>query len=125
MEFGSAILGDVSAFYRAPDAEAFEARRQAIRDRLERVERILGDGPWFAGSEFSLVDAVFAPAFRYFDAFEGIAELGFFDGLPKVRAWRAALAARPSVRGAVAPDYPERLRTFLKARGSHLSSMMA
>jgi glutathione S-transferase len=35
--------------------------------------------------------------------------LGLFDATLKVRAWRAALAARPSVRDAVAPDDPERL----------------
>ena len=32
--------------------------------------------PWFDGGEFSLVDAVFGPVFRYFDVFDDIAELG-------------------------------------------------
>lgn len=125
MEFGSATLTDIAGFYAAPDATTFEAKRQAIRDKFVWIERSLGDPPWFAGTDVSLVDAVFAPVFRYFDSFETIADFGFFEGLPKVCAWRAALAARPSVREAVAPDYPERLRAFLKARNSHLSSMMA
>lgn len=125
MEFGSAILNDIAGFYRAPDAESFEAKRRAIREKFEQVERELGEGPWFAGAEFSLVDAVFGPVFRYSDAFETVSGFGFFDGLPKLRTWRAALAARPSVRDAVAPDYPERLRAFLKARDSHLSGLMA
>jgi hypothetical protein len=43
----------------------------------------------------------------------------------KGAAWRAALAARPSVQNAVAPDYHEALAAFLRARGSHLSGLMA
>jgi glutathione S-transferase len=39
-----------------------------------------------------------------------------------VRAWREALAARPSVRGAAPADYPQRLRQFLFARGSALAA---
>ena len=63
--------------------------------------------------------------FRYFDAFDRIGELGVHRGLPKLAAWRAALAARPSVRAAVAPTYAARLWEFLKARNSHLSRLMA
>jgi hypothetical protein len=60
------------------------------------------------------------------DTFEAaLPPLSVFDGVPKVRAWRAALAVRPSVRDAVSADYPERLALFLRARGSHLSRLMA
>jgi glutathione S-transferase len=38
-----------------------------------------------------------------------------------VRAWRAVLARRPSVRQAVLPDFPIRMRAFMAARGSELS----
>ena len=62
--------------------------------------------------------------FRYFDVFDSIADLGILTAKPKIAAWRAALADRPSVRTAVAPDYPERLRRFLDAQDSHLRGMM-
>lgn len=125
IEFGSAILNDIAGFYRAPDAASFEAQRRAILAKFAWIEDSLGNGPWFAGDAFSLVDAVFGPVFRYFNTFERLGDFGFFEATPKVRAWRAALADRPSVRGAVAPDYPERLLAFLKARNSHLSAMIA
>jgi hypothetical protein len=32
--------------------------------------------------------------------------------------------ARPSVQGAVAPDYSDRLAAFLRTRGSHVSRLM-
>jgi glutathione S-transferase len=113
MEFGSAILADLWGFETAKDAAAFEAKRAALAAKFATVESALGAGPWFAGDRFSLVDAVFGPIFRYFDVFDTIVDTGVFARTPKLRAWRAALAARPSVRDAVAPDYPWRLRSFL------------
>src|SRR5262245_56130549 len=69
MEFGSAILGDLWGLETTTDPAVFESKRQAITARFARVEAALGRGPFFAGDAFSLVDAVFAPVFRYFDVF--------------------------------------------------------
>ena len=124
MEFGSAILSDIAGLYGVPDASGFEARRAVLRERFERLEGEV-TGPYFAGESFGMVDAVFGPVFRYFDTIEPAAAVYVLDGLPKVAAWRAALATRPSVRDAVAPDYPSRLLDFLRGRKSHLSRMIA
>ena len=118
MEFGSAVLGGIATLYNAPDEPALAAAQAALRARFEQVEAALADGPWFAGERFGLVDAVFGPVFRYFEV---IPPEGLFDGLPRLQAWRTALAARPSVRGAVTPDYGARLRAFLSRRGGALS----
>jgi len=125
IEFGSALLNLISAFYTAADEQALGARAAEIRSRFVQIEAALGDGPFFAGDRFSIVDAVFGPVFRYFDVFDGIEDFGFWRDLTKVQRWRNHLAARPSVVGAVSPDYPERLRSFLLARQSALSRRMA
>jgi glutathione S-transferase len=91
-----------------------EAKRKALIDKFGRVEAEIGDGPFFASELFSLVDAVFAPIFRYFDVFDTITPTGIFDALPRVTAWRNALAARQSMHEAVTDDYPDRLKAFLK-----------
>ena len=115
MEFGSAMLGDIWTLETTQDAAAYGRARDAIAAKAARLEAALDpDGPYFAGKAFSLVDAVFGPVFRYFDVFDAIHATGVFAATPRVRAWRAALAARPSVRDAVAPDYADRLRAFLQ-----------
>lgn len=114
MEFGSSILADIWVVETTADRQGFNTRLQILKEKFARIEAQLGDGPYFAGPAFSIVDAVFAPVFRYFDVFDAITDLGVFDALPKVRTWRAALAARPSVVNAVVPDYPDRLRAFLR-----------
>lgn len=126
MEFGSEVLNRIWTFYTAPDAAALEAARDALVSRFRQVEVALdAEGPFFAGASFGLVDAVFAPVFRYFEVFESIGEPDFFEGLPRVRVWRAALAARPCVQEAAVPDYAERLVAFLRSRGCELSRRMA
>ncbi|WP_426406794.1 glutathione S-transferase family protein [Bradyrhizobium ganzhouense] len=125
MEFGSAILGDLWGLETTTDPATFESKRRALAAKFARVEAALSTGPFFAGDAFSLVDAVFAPVFRYFDLFDELTELGIFTDLPKVRAWRVALAQRPSVRTAVSADYPQLLRAFLVRHEAHLLKLAA
>jgi glutathione S-transferase len=118
MEFGSTILADLWTFETAADYAAFDAKLAVLKDKFARLEAELAahdrsPGPFFAGETFSLVDAVFAPVFRYFDVFDLVADFGVFAGLPNVQAWRKALAARPSVRGAVPANYAQLLEAFL------------
>lgn len=124
MEFGSALLNLIGAFYNAADEAALSARAAEIRTRFDRLEQVLGPGPYFASRDFSIVDAVFGPVFRYFDVFDAIGDFGFWTGLPKVARWRSALASRPSVVAAARADFPELLRGFLQARRSALSRRM-
>jgi glutathione S-transferase len=124
IEFGSSVLGDIYAIETTPDAALFERKRQTLTEKFARLDGILGAGPFFAGKRFSLVDAAFGPVFRYFDVVDEIADLGILANKPKVGAWRRALAARSSVRSAVASDYPARLWRFLEAQDSHLRTMM-
>jgi glutathione S-transferase len=125
IEFGSAVLNDIAGFYAAPDEATFKARTSQLEQRFARLEAHFAASPWFEGERFSLVDAAFGPVFRYFDVFDEIADFGILRGKPKLARWRAALAARPSVRSAVRADYPALLRDFLDRRNSWLSGRQA
>src|ERR1700712_2506769 len=88
MEFGSSILGDLWGLETTADAAVFASKREAVAAKFARVEAALGAGPFFAGENFSLVDAVFAPIFRYFDVFDELIDLSIFAETPKLCAWR-------------------------------------
>jgi len=125
MEFGSAVLGDLWGLETTQDAATFAAKREALTAKFARVEDALGEGPYFDGARFSLVDAAFAPIFRYFDVFDSYGDLGIFAATPKVRAWRDQLAQRLSVKAAVGPDYPQLLRAFLARHEAYLLKQAA
>lgn len=124
MEFGASILANIWTLETTSDQKAFDDALAAIGDKFARIEVVLGEGPFFAGADFSLVDAVFAPVFRYFDGFERLVDLGTFAATPKVSAWRRALAERPSVKKAVVPDYAERLIAFVRKQDGVLARML-
>jgi glutathione S-transferase len=125
IEFGSTVLNDIAGFYAAPDEAALKAKAAQLEARFARLEAHIKASPWFDGENFTLVDAVFGPVFRYFDAFDEIADFGILAGKSKVARWRTALAARASVRSAVRPDYPALLRDFIDRRNSWLSGLQA
>jgi glutathione S-transferase len=125
IEFGSTVLSDIAGFYSAPDEVAFEAKATQLEARFARLEARVAAAPWFDGEDFSLVDAVFGPVFRYFDVFDEIGDFGILAGKPKLTRWRGFLAARPSVRTAVSAQYPALLRDFLNRRNSWLSGLQA
>jgi glutathione S-transferase len=125
IEFGSTVLSDIAGLYSAPDEVAFEAKATQLEARFARLEARVAAAPWFDGEDFSLVDAVFGPVFRYFDVFDEIGDFGILAGKPKLARWRALLAARPSVRTAVSAQYPALLRDFLNRRNSWLSGLQA
>jgi glutathione S-transferase len=125
IEFGSAILSDIWGLEIAATREAAMAKVAALSQKFARLEQQgLGRGPWFAGETFGLVDAAFGPVFRYFDLFDRILDHGMFASTPKVTAWRAALAARPSIRAAVVADYPQRLERFVTKQNGYLAALL-
>ena len=123
IEFASATLADIYGFYTTPDRETFETKRDATEAKFERLEAQLGEGPYFAGERFGIVDAAFAPAFRYFDLFDRLTDHRPFDGKPKLQVWRRALAERPSVRDAVVTDFQDRLREYVREKGGYLANL--
>jgi glutathione S-transferase len=119
--FSSELLRLIGTIYSATDEAALIARSDELRAYFVRIESELGNGPWFSGNLFSIVDAAFAPVFRYFDVIDQFVDLQLFAKTPSVRAWRTALAARPSVRNAVDSSYESRLAQFLFEKSTALA----
>ena len=123
IEFGSATLNEIAGLYNAPDAVAFAQKSTALSSRLERIAPEVA-GPFFAGEQFHMIDGVWGTIFRYFDVLDQIPGLGMFEGLPDLEGWRAAVASRPSVAAAPPDGYQGRLERFLRARQSHIATLL-
>jgi glutathione S-transferase len=123
MEFGSSILMDIWIAEITQERSIFDEKIEVLRQKFSRLEGEI-NGPWFDGDEFSLVDAVFAPVFRYFDLFDRVTDHGIFRKTPKVNAWRKALSDRPSVKNAVVPEFMEILEQFVHFKNGHLAFLL-
>lgn len=124
IEFGSATLGDVWGYLNAKDHATADAKAAGFKEKLTRLEDVLGGGPYFAGETFGMVDAVFAPIFRYFDVLAPDIGAPFFEGFAQVNAWRKKLAARSSVISAASGDYGALLQVHLQRQNALLADNM-
>jgi len=120
IEFASATLDNIGSFYSAAGEKNFVKAQDQLEAKWHHLERNLPQSTFFTGEEFSLVDAAFAPVFRYLDLFEQLVEIEFLKRYPKIKKWRRALAKRDSVKQAVSPDYPTLLAEFVAERKSYL-----
>lgn len=122
IEFSTSMLGNAWQFLNATDQAIADSKRAVFREQLERIESELSSGPYFSGTRFSMVDAVYAPVFRYFSIIDASVSEAIFEGLPRVSAWKAALAKRESVKAAVSSDYAELFQNHLRQHSAILAA---
>ena len=122
IEFSTSTLGNAWQFLNATDQAIADSKRAVFREQLARIESELSSGPYFSGTKFSMVDAVYAPIFRYFSVIDASVSESIFEGLPRTYAWKAALAKRESVKSAVPADYAELFQNHLRQHSAILAA---
>lgn len=126
IEFSSQILNGIGSLYTAADRIAFQSAEDQLRSRFAHLDTTLEpDTATFSGHGFSLVDAAFAPVFRYFDVFEEFLPATVLTSFDTLQHWRTELSSRPSVRSAVSESYGAELKQFLRKRNSWMSLLLA
>jgi len=124
IEFGTGCLQDFASMVRATSREGFEIARASLRDKMGSLEKVLKDGPWFNGPDFSLVDIGYAPLFMR------CRELGLEDQLcpcdssPRTAAWADAILGLPAVRDSVPGDFPQLLRNTIRRKAPYAASAL-
>jgi len=115
IELASACLVDCWKMGVAPEADA-RAAAAALQGKLARFEADLV-GPFFTGSELSLVDTASIPLLQRIEwTVELRPELEVLAGLAKVRAWSDAARQLDAVRRSTVEDIRDRYRAYLAGR---------
>lgn len=120
IEFASAMLDNIGSLYNAAGEKNFTKAIDQLEHKWRQLEQVLSDSTFFSGEDFSLVDAAFAPVFRYLDLFEQLVDLEFLGTYTKIARWRKALSLGEPVKKAVGPDYQLLLAEFVGTRKSYL-----
>ncbi len=120
IEFASNMLGNSYMMTNAPDKEKYEKYCSTLVSQMHRVEKCLGDGPWFIGEQFTLVDTAFAPIFVH----DAVANYHFSliesKSMPRVNDWAKRLLALPAVKNSVVPDFDSLYLAGLEKSNSHI-----
>lgn len=119
IEFASNMLGTLYMMKMSKDEKSYTKYRDLLVSQLERVERRLGEGPWFNGEDFSLADTAFAPLFRQNSVAGG--KLSVLDqvAMPKLNAWAERLLALPEVRDSVVDEFEDLYLAAMEKNGSY------
>jgi len=124
IEFGNDILSTTFDFLRTDDQKKFNLCIETLTDRFEILEEEFSNGNYFNGADFSIIDAVYAPIFRYHKRIEEYKDYGIFEDAPNVRAWGERLLERPSVINSIPDNYSEALKKFLTNQNSILGNLL-
>jgi len=125
IEFASNMIGNLYMMKMSKDLERYEKYRNLLVSQLQRVEKHLGDGPWFNGEQFTLADTAFAPLFRQDSVAGGKLSVIDADSMPKVSAWAQRLLALPEVRDSVVDEFEDLYLEAMEKNGSYSLKRLA
>ncbi len=119
IEFASNMLGNLYMMKMSKDEDRYNKYRDLLVSQFNRVEKRLGDGPWFNGTEFSLADTAFAPLFRQNSVAENKLSVLDPETMPRVEAWAQRLLALPEVRDSVVDEFEDLYLSAMQNNGSY------
>ena len=119
IEFASNMLGNLYMMKMSKDEEQYNKYREVLVSQLDRIEKRLGNGPWFNDDEFSLADTAFAPLFRQNSVAENKLSVIDPETMPQVTAWAERLLALPEVRDSVVDEFEELFLSAMQQNGSY------
>lgn len=121
LEFGNGILDTTFKFLRENDPKKFNQLKETLIDYFEILEEEFKNGEFFNGADFAMIDAVYAPLFRYHQRIAKYKDYEIFEDAPNVKAWGDRLLERASVVNSVPESYEEDITKFFKNLDSILS----
>jgi len=124
IEFGGECCSLTFQLMVAPDQQSYEDIIAQLAANLERVQKVLGDGPFFNGEKFALIDAAYAPIFIRLDVFRDLLGIRITEDLPKIHAWQETLLALPEVQQARVPELPDLFRQLIASRDAYAQTQL-
>lgn len=107
---------------RSPDETTLDERAEKLGKAFEKVEKELGDGPYFKGATLGNVDIAWLPLLHRAQVVQNHSCFDFLANYPKVKAWQAALLKTGLAEKSVAPDFVEAFSNFYLSDATYLGS---
>ena len=118
-------FADLASAHAYADSEAdFDKAAALVPEPFEKLEKALkrrGDGPFFNGARYSLVDAAYAPFLQRHLFLERIKKIGHIENFRRVYAWAEAVVDRPSTHSFPPAEYEAMYRDMVKRRNKWMS----
>lgn len=123
-QFGASIFGDMFNLVGAEDESSVEDIEYDILEKLDRVEAIKKDGPYFNGDAMHMIDAYFAGIFMRLNLLKPARDILDAERFPKLSAWSEHLMSLDEVKDSVVPEFAQMYTGMVKMRGGFLASQI-
>ncbi len=124
IEFGNSCLWDSFYLTTKETEKEFGEVMSRLLVKFDQIERVL-QGPYFNGSDCSLVDLNFAPLFQYLNCINEVCSAIFFDKRhPKILKWKKHLLELSAVKAVYSPDLKAKQLEQIGKRQGYLSSFL-
>ena len=114
LEFGNEILSTTFNFLNEGDPKKFNLLKETLIDKFEILEEEFQSDEYFNGTDFAMIDAVYAPIFRYLEQITKYKDYEIFEDAPNIKAWGERLLERESVKNSVPDSYQEDITKYFK-----------
>jgi glutathione S-transferase len=110
---------------RSADAGILAERRKKLDQAFDRVEKQLGDTPFFSGDEISTVDVSWLVLLQRAAIIEKHSGHDFIGNRPKLKAWQRALMGSGLAEKSVADGFEDDFTAFYLNDQTHLGQRAA
>lgn len=119
IDFGSSLLLDFSGLIHSVDENTFNNKFAILNNEFDWLEKKLGNGPYFNGDDFSLVDIAYAPLFMRIRLLKLEDRLFSAGQYPKITAWSEKLLEIPELPKSVVSNFEDLLKTQIKTKAPY------
>lgn len=105
---------------RSPDADVLKERSAKLGVAFDRIEKQLGDTPFFSGGEIGMVDIAWLALLHRADIVEKRSGYDFIGDRPKLKAWQKRLMETGLAEKSVAPDFVDVFSNFYLSDQTYL-----
>lgn len=125
IEFGNECMLDAFQLTVKKSEAEFQAARDALWSKFDRLENVVQAAPFFNGPNFSLVDSAYAPMFQRLDYLDALCP-NVYDTQrhSKIVEWKNQLLAQDSVRQSAVPELQGLFHEFLRERQSYFARLL-
>lgn len=105
---------------RSPDEDALKERGARLDVAFDRIEKQLGDTPYFNGGAIGMVDIAWLTLLHRADIMHRHSGYDFLGDRPKLKQWQRQLMASGLAEKSVAPDFDEAFSNFYLSGETYL-----
>lgn len=124
IEYGGTCLGDLYMIADHRKEQDMQNQINELVTRLQRVEDVLNNSPYFNGEKLALVDAAYAPLFIRLDFMNDRLNFLNWSDFSKLEQWKQNLLQLEAVQKSIIDDFDLHYANKIRSQNGYLGNIL-